>query len=88
MNIEHNCFDILEPFDAEEIVQLFDSGWNVDAKGDQIRLNGLAMLLTILEENEVAEENSSLAVPLLCKMQALSAAYQLGMNAATVCQVI
>ena len=81
MNTEFECLKQLDVFGGEEILQLFDDGWDFDAKDDQIRLNGLARLLEILESNEIGEENSSLRIPILCKVQALSTAYKLGLNA-------
>jgi hypothetical protein len=81
------CLEQLEVFGGEEIAQLFDDGWESDAGNDQIKLNGLAMLLMLLEDNEIGDDNSSLRIPLLCKIQALGAAYQLCMKAAMVRKV-
>jgi len=65
---------------GEEVVLLFDTAFDYSAGKDQKKLNGLAMLLTCLEDGTESDfgENNQLSIPLLCKMQALQAAYKLG----------
>jgi len=64
-----------------EIDQLFNEAFDKGAGKDQWKLNGLAMLLTCLEGGEEPEDTlTTLDVPIICKQQALQAAYWLGKN--------
>ena len=69
---------------GDEIIKLFDSSFDCSAENNQVKLNGLAMLLNCLENYDEDEDgDSSLHSSLLCKMQALQAAYILGKNSRT-----
>jgi hypothetical protein len=67
-----------------EILDAFDTAYNIPEdkirEGDQAKINCLALLLTAIEDNADEKGNSTLDVPLICKIQALMAAYQLGKN--------
>ncbi len=86
--LEANPFDPLaqmfpdERFD--EIGALFDAGMEVESGEDQWKLNGLAMLVTCLEDrigDDPDIDDTTLGVPIMVKMQALQAAYYLGEQA-------
>jgi len=79
-------FPLAEMFPDErfdEIGQLFDSGSGLDIGEDQWRLNGLAVLLGCLENYDgEGPDPVDIESPLICKIRALEAAYQLGRDSA------
>lgn len=62
----------------DEIGNLFDAIKEKNVGRDQWKINGLAVLLTCLEEECEEFDGTDLGIPLLCKTRALEAAYHLG----------
>ncbi|MCK4784008.1 MAG: hypothetical protein KAV87_09675 [Desulfobacteraceae bacterium] len=79
--MEHAVVTLIEKtpnYDWEIIIKLFDDAYDDEITKDSLHLiNGLTLLLTSLEEDDFGG-NSILDLPILCKSQALCAAYRIG----------